>query len=126
MRRVSFAYSPKLEGHSLRCLQALEPNSLADSWHQVIHPTSCQGVSTILRPHFHPSTVSQRLISNSLENDLLPGWGSGRRQVDPVAELLQTAYSSALDCLTVAFVEVVAAQVLVGRLPSDQVVAGDQ
>ena len=68
MRRVSFACSSSWEGDSLRCLQALEPNSLADSWHQINHPTSGRGVPAILRPHFHPSTVSQRLISNSLEN----------------------------------------------------------
>ena len=46
-----------------------------------------------------------------LKMSCLPGWGSDRRQFDPVAELLETAHGSAFDSLTVAFIEVVAAQV---------------
>jgi len=57
---------PVSGGDSQRCLQALKPNSLADSWHQLTHPTLRQGVPGILLAPFSSINGERQLIDNSL------------------------------------------------------------
>src|SRR4051812_30617347 len=64
------------------------------------------------------------VVAAYCENTVVAGLG-GRvlgRELDLEAELLEAADQPLLDAVAVAFVEVVPAQLLVGRLPHEQIV----